>query len=448
MLRAIWYFIKIAAIVGIAIVLASQAGTVVVEWRDYTVTIQLGFVAAGLFLAFWVIFLASALATRITLWPRELMRAHHERQRVKGYKVLLQSVTAAAIGDHRTAYAMAQRAQKLLPDTESGLPLLLQARSQPDNVQDHDELYLSLVQNADTALLGLQGLTQKAILAGDFEKALLLARQSVANHPKNPSLLKALYELELKNYHWSDALVTLDKAVRAKVIDKPKAAQDRVALYIALGDMAQKENRTDESFEFYKLAVKHSPDMFVPAIVRLVQAYITREKLSKAQGLIEKSWRIQPHPELMAVWNELWDKQPSKQKAGRLAWVKNLTRYHEDSLDSHLAQAQAAINDGLWGEARVALAQAEKIAPVAAVYQLWVQLEEKTTNKPEVIRQWLDRAHASAQGAGWICARTGRHMPGWVPVLEPERLFNTLVWSKEGHGVFGADISVLAAPAV
>jgi hypothetical protein len=67
----------------------------------------------------------------------------------------------------------------------------------------------------------------------------------------------------------------------------------------------------------------------------------------------------------------------------------------------------------------------------AEIYKLWVLLEEKTTNKPEVIRQWLDRAYQASPCGIWVCFKTGRHFTTWQAIVEPENLFNTLVWTVD-----------------
>jgi HemY protein len=432
MFRALWYFVKIVILLGGVIFLYAQPGSVVATWGDYTVTLRLGALAAGLFIALCLIIFVSDIVTRMVMWPKEFMRARRERQRIKGYRALLQSMTAAAIGDKKTAFYMAHRAEKLLPASESGLPILLKAQAQPEQGQPQAEMYNALLQNADTALLGLQGLTQQAILLGDFPKALSLVRKSVETYPKSTVLLKALYDMELKNYLWGDALITLKRAEKAKVITKRDAAHDRTALYCLLGDMAAEAKRPDEAMESYKLATDFAGDFFAPAFTRLAKQYMVAGKDGKALAILEKAWRKNPHPDFLDAWSDAFTAASDKQKKlGKHGWMHVLTKTHPDLPESHLALARAAIEDGLWGEAKTALALAEKSGPRADIYHLWVDLETKTTNRAEVMRQWVDRAYNAPKGWQWVCVRTGRTYHDWVGVVEPERLFNTLVWRKD-----------------
>lgn len=433
MFRALWYLFRVLVLVGLAVFLFVQPGDVAISWKDYTVSVKLGFVGVALLMILLLVSFFSGLVARIAMWPKNIARARAEKRRAKGYRALLQSLSAAAIGDQKTAHYLAHRAQKFLPDDESGLPLLLQARtlSQDNMKADNEEPYRLLLKNADTALLGLQGLTQNAILAGDFQKALLLSRQAYKSNPKNHVLLKSVYDMEVRNRLWNDALLTLDQAVRRKVIERSVADHDRVAIYLSLGDMAKGEGRHEESFEFYKRAYKQESD-FVPASTRYIQSLIENGKRRKAVSILEKSWKKEAHPAFIQLWRELTPEQKSGKPNVRYNWFRWISEFHPESDVAQLALARVAIEEGLWGDARVALAQAEKLGQSAEVYELWVLLEEKTSNRTDIIRQWLDRAYHARSGGVWVCSKTGRTFAEWHPVVEPEGLFNTLFWNANG----------------
>lgn len=445
MFRALWYIVKIIVVVGIAVFLMVQPGEIQIGWKDYQITVQLGYAAVALLIAFVLVAGLSEMVTRLSLWPANLARARAERKRTKGYRALMQSLSAAATGDQQNAYYLAHRAQKFLPEEESGLPLLLQAQamSKKGEFADNDEPYRILIKNADTALLGIQGLTQNAILAGNFEKALLLARKAFAENPKNLSLVKAVYDLEIKNKLWNDALVTLDK--HKKTLGDI-ADQDRKVIYIVLGDMAKEQNRPDEAAAFYKKAYK-ADDQFVPANVRYIQSFIDADARRKALSLLEKAWKRNAHPEYIPLWTALMPEQKAGKPNVKFRWFQWIAEFHPQSEVAQLALARVAIEEQLWGEARIALAQAEKVGKSADIYKLWVLLEEKTTNKPEIIRQWLDRAYQASPAGAWVCLKTGRQFAVWQAIVQPENLFNTLIWTIDVAAKPSSTISgVLGSP--
>lgn len=430
MLKSIWYLIKILLVVGVAVFLAVQPGRVEIEWKDYTFReVHLGAVALILFLFTICVSLLTGALYRLMSLPHEYKRRHQEKRRTRGYQALVRSLTAAATGDHKHAYYLAHRAEKLLPEAESGIPLLLQAHAAKSrgNVADTEKAFQSLLQNADTALLGVHGMMQKSMMEGDFPRALTLARDVRENQPRNHSLLKPVYDLEIRNKLWTDALATLDKAVSHKVVSKDEANHDRTAIYALLGDQAKLEGRNEESFKYYKKSVDAAPE-FVPAVDRLARNWLERGQRLRALDLVKKVWRIHPHPDLIPLWDMLTPRNEKDQRMTRYRWFEWIQEFHPDKSFAVQSLAKVAIEEGLWGEARAALVRAEKIEPTAELYRLWVMLEERTNNKPEIIRQWLDRAASAPTAKTWTCRKTGRHFDHWVAIVEPEGYFNTVAW--------------------
>ncbi|OIN86751.1 MAG: hypothetical protein AUJ12_03805 [Alphaproteobacteria bacterium CG1_02_46_17] len=431
MIRTLWYLVKISLVLGIATYLATLPGEVVLEWQAYHVTVQMGFLAVSAFIGFLILVIVSGVAYRIVSFPRNYSRYRQQRRHEKGYQALLRSLTSAAMGDYKNARYLAHRAQKFLPEAESGLPLLLQAQAirEMDGESDVDEPYQMLLKNAETSLLGLQGLIQNAILSGDLAKALLLSREAVKKYPKNYQLLRAVYDLEIKNRLWNDALITLDQAVKHKIITRDDADHDRVAIYCALGDMALGSDRKEEALAFYKKSVGVN-GYFVPAVTRLARLYQTLDQRKKAEAVILKAWKKIDHPDLISLWGDLMPPVKAGQVSPRFKRIESVSHFHKGSHSVYVALARAAIEDGLWGDARANLAKAEKSGATEDIYRLWVLLEEMTERRPDVIRQWLDRAYQSPKGAVWVCPKSGRQYAVWQAVIEPEGLFNTLEWRE------------------
>jgi len=431
MFRALWYIVKILILVGISVFLLVQPGEININWKEYQITVQLGYAAVALLVLVFFVSLISEVVTRLSLWPKHLARSRLEKNRAKGYRALMKSLSSAAIGDQKSAYDLARRAQKFLSEDESGLPLLLQAQamSRQGNGPAQENSYKLLLKNADTALLGLQGLTQNAILAGEFDKALALARKAYLENPKNSNLAKAVYDLEIRNHLWNDALVTLDKN---KKFLRSEDDMDRSVIYIILGDMAKDQNRPDEAIAFYKRAYKNNSN-FPPASTRYINALIGNSERRKALSILEKSWKMNAHPSYIPLWQALVPEQKVGKPNARFRWFQWIVEFHSESEVAHLALARVAIEEGLWGDARAALAQAEKLGKSAEIYKLWVLLEEKTTNKPDVIRQWLDRAYQAKPCGTWLCPKSNKKFAEWQAIVEPEGFFNSLVWITDNQ---------------
>jgi HemY protein len=432
MIRALWYLLRILVFVGIAALLATQEGTVEANWNGYTVQIHLGFAALALFIVLLGVSFLSGLVTKIGYVPREFQRYRLDRRRIKGQQALMRSLSSFASGDYKMAFYFASRAQKFLPDSEAGLPLLLQAnaaRGKGDPAET-DAAFQQLLKNPDTLLLGVQGLMQKAMTSGDYPQALALAREAYKRESGNHYLLRQIYDLEIRNRFWNDALVTLDKAQRKKVVQEADADLDRTSLYLLLGDMAKREGRAGEAQAFYKKAWKIDHN-FAPAVVRLAENWLAEGRRVKALGIVQDAWKKTGHPELLPVFGAL---APTDEKSlrhgGKYRWFEWVQEFHPESREAVLALARAAIDEELWGEARSALARAEKLGPTKDLYMLWVMMEEKTAGGADKVRQWLDRAAKAEEGPMWICAKTLRRFAVWTALVEPEGYFNTLRWNE------------------
>lgn len=430
MIRALFDLLKVILLVGVAVFLVSQPGSVRLEWRDYTVTMPTGvLLLIGLAL---MVFVSTITwwGNEVVRWPKDLKRRIQDRRRARGHQALVRSISASSAGDYKQAYTYAQRAEKLLPDSESALPLLLKAQAAEWSGRRDDSLqaYQSLLGYEDSSFLGLKGLMQHSMDVGDRAQALLFAREAVERQPGQALLMKSVYDLEIGNRLWSDALVSAKRLHGTKVIEKSKLSSDEQVLYLILADQALAEDRKEESFQALKHAYKRDV-YFVPAVVRLASAYIQRGKILTARQIVQKAWKRHAHPDLIPVWDLLLPKAKGDAGLARLKWFEWILSLNPNSPDGMLAVAQAAIDAGLWGEARVFLSRAEKIRPSAKLYRLWAYLEEMSS-RSETAKVWLEKAQMAAPDAAWICSKTGRRFENWIAVVEPEGYFNTVIWAE------------------
>lgn len=126
MLRTVWYFLK-SLVLGVAVYLSTLQGELKLEWNSYSVSVQMGFVAVSAFIGFLVLIGISGAAYRIFTFPE---RRFISASAVTALRLCFAAeLTAAAFGDQKNARYLAVRAQKFLPESEAGLPPLLQAQA-------------------------------------------------------------------------------------------------------------------------------------------------------------------------------------------------------------------------------------------------------------------------------------------------------------------------------
>jgi uncharacterized membrane-anchored protein len=428
MIKNFFTVLNMTLLLGIAIFLSIQEGHVSVAWDNQFYTVRLGLALVVAFVGIILLLQLSNLVNDLFYLPKEWARARSDRKRAKGYQSLLRALSAAAAGDHKSAYLLAQKAKALMPQAEEGLPLLVQAHAARNRGEEShaDTAFQALMQHADTALLGAQGLMQKAILNGDHKGALQMARDAAKTQPQIPQLLKPVYDLELRNKLWSDAFKTLEALQKKKILTKEEIIPHRRALYHVLADHASSEERRRLVLKAYD-----TDKNFTPSILRMAELYVTHHQTPKAENLLRKAWREYGDGEVFAAWMNLC-RGHEKYATHVHRDAVELVAYHPENVTAQLKLAELEIEKLLWGEARITLAKIEKLDPVKDVYLLWVTLEEKTQNRHDVIRQWLDRAaNVSPLKTGWICTVTARHFDKWQAVVEPEGLFNTLKPARE-----------------
>lgn len=433
MLRAIWFLIQITALALLAVWLVDRPGTVQIQWRDYTITAQLGYVL----LAVAVTVLAGIIVYR--LWhaiislPRVWGRFREKRNIAKGHQALTHSLVALAAGDYAAATAQARKSRRLIPEYE-GLPLLLEAQAARMGGDDDKaaESFHALLEDKETAFLGVRGLMQGAIGKGDYDRALQFAYKARDMHPKQGWILRAVYDLEIRTRRWDCAIETAKRAKKAGGLDEDKANSDMQAIWVHRADLDLQNGYRPDAIKKLKKAYKIDPG-FPPLAQRLARLYLERGKRWAAIRTIEKAWRLQPHPDLVELWNRMAPSNKPSDPMIRLRWFERLLALKPDSADGQIAVAQAAMDDGLWGEARAYLVMAEKIRPSARLYRMWAELEDLATHDDDAARAWLEKAAQVPGDKVWICHETGRIYNEWSAIAEPHGSFNTIVWADPGE---------------
>ncbi len=433
MIKALWFLLKVTALIALVVWLADRPGSMRLDWvdlegNDIVVNVQIGLFLAGLFgFVLLSIFIYQTIKTFVDL-PKSMARYNEVKAREKGYRALTIGLSAVAAGDTRTAVKEAARARKFLPQ-DTGLPLLLDAQAARLDGRESDaaKSFVALLEDKDASFLGVRGLLQAALDARDFDTALTLASKALKSYPKQVWILKIAYDLQLRAKLWEEARGTLKGLEKTGGVSKDKARSDRAAMLVAEGDDALARTYTIYAEETYKAATKAAPE-FAPAVTRLAQMYIAGDERKKAVKLIEKSWKLHPHETYLPIWDALIEERKAEEPLERLKWFERLAKINASAPFGLIAAGQAAMDAGLWGEAREYLMRAQGEQPSAALYSALAELEERSTHDEAAIKTWLSRAINGAPQKVWVCRETGRMFNEWMASVPPDGRFNTLEW--------------------
>ena len=427
MLQTFWYMIKLSVVIVGVVWLLSLDGQVVMEWDVYRVTAHTGFF---LFLIALVV-LVVAWVTRGAIWLEsipKLWRIYRgEKRREQGHVAILRGLTALSAGDAKIAEYQAHRAQKLSP-AEDGLAQLLSAHAARMNgrTREAEERFHVLAKNKETALLGYQGLIKTAYEQGQEEKALALAYQAYNKNHKNKDFLPRIYEMECESRAWLAALKTLNRIEKTNVMEKDKVKRDRAALLTQIGLDAKQIGQYTLSSEKFAAALKACPE-FLPAALELAAYYAHHKDNSRLKRLIETQWRHAPHPDLVAHWMRLLSDRKAQKPNARLDWIKRLAAQNHDHIESLIAIAKIAMEDGLWGEARAYLLKAEAQKPRATIYRMLEEIAHPLKVSAVLNTFWADKGIDAPADPAWMCENTGRVYAEWQ-IMTPPHNFNSIKW--------------------
>lgn len=433
MLRALFFLLKVALVAGLAVYVASLEGAVRFSWTDSQGAAMVVNIHLGLFLlALLGIMLLALFLFRIIKgtadFPKTFRRYKDIRAKDKGLRALTLGLTAVAAGDTKAAVYQAYRAGRYLDDG-NGLALLLQAQAArlDGREDDANQQFMHLLENKDASFLGLRGLLQAAMDRKDYQSALRIAREALQLHPKQPWILKMTYDLEIRQRDLDSALKTLYRAEKYDAIHKEKAQSDRIAMLLYKAD--QDQERGDIQAARMHLEKAYGYDQTnVATVIRLSRYYIQHAKRGKAVALIEKAWRVNTHPDLVPIWASAMPKSKEEPSLAQLRWFERLMALNPASSQGNLAVAKVALESGLWGEARNYLKRAEDIRPSKKLYRLYAALEEKTTRDATAVQDYLQKAADAPPEKRWVCHETGRVYATWQAFVEPDGLFNTIIW--------------------
>ena len=427
MRRLVVLAVLLAAAIAAAAV-ADHPGRVDIAWQGWEIDTSVGVLVAVLAVAAALLWSLFALIVGIARLPDRFRRNRRERRRLAGERAVTRGLAALAAGDAAAAQRHAGRAEALLP--ASPLTLLVAAQSAQlagDEAAAHAR-YLALLDSRDGEFLGLRGLIGQALKSGDSDDALRLARRAQGVRPNALWVFETLFTLEIEAARWEAAREALEAAVRRHLVPEARAAHHRAVILYQLSLAAEAAGDTRRALSLAANAASLAPDL-APLAARQARLLIAAERRRAARRVIERAWRVAPHPELARLWGELGGATPALELVG---WFERLAAQNPDAPESHIALAEAALAAQLWGEARrhlgVAIAAAAPAAPSRRLCLMMARLEDAEHPQSATARDWLDRALAAPADAAFVCAACHSETREWQAVCPTCRGFATLGW--------------------
>ena len=344
MWRTVVFFTEVAVAVAVVIWFLDRPGEVFIEWQGWELETSFGVMALAILIT--VIFLS----TLYILWkwikrqPREILRSRRYRLEAKGYRALTDGLAAVAAGDARVAKKLARKVDSLLK--EPSLTLLLSAQAAQ---LDGDEIaarqyFEKMLDRSETEFLGLRGLILQALRDSDDASALKYSQRAYFLQPSAAWVLETLVSLYTKEGRWREAQLLVEEAQRHKRMSVEKGRYQQAVLLTERARLSIHDNKLSQAFEQVRKAYNLDPTNSA-ATVLLANLLSKEGKKRHSRKIIERSWRLEPHPSLCQAYLEIVG---DVSELDRYRSVVQLTKDNRDHPDSRFAIAEAALAASLW----------------------------------------------------------------------------------------------------
>lgn len=434
MVRALWYLILVTIGVAVAVYLADRPGAVVLDWLGYR--IETSFIA--LLVAVSIIAASAALLYRLWIFlrraPSRVTGAWRHKRRQQGYQALTRGMVAVSAGEADEARRQVKRAEVLLDEPPLTMLLAAQTAQLEGDEKAAEKFFKAMAERDETEFLGVRGLLNQAIKSDDTPRALEMARRAYRLRPKSDWVTHRLFELQVRNRQWLDARVTTDERVRQGQVPGPVGRRQKAVLAYQLSRDMAAAGEIAQALRELKAAVDLDPE-FVPAAAALAGALCREGRHRKAVTVLEKSWRLRPHPDLVEPY---WVAAEAEDGLARVKALERLAEIHPEHVESRLAIALAALDAQLWGQAREQLTyllnDGDDLAE-ARVCRLMARLEEAEHGDLTKAHDWMTRASLAQSDAAWICDACGNAVAEWSVLCGQCESFDSYVWRAPAHVV-------------
>ena len=359
MIRIIWNALLLGVIALAASWLSNNPGSVQLEWIGYSVRTSVAVIIGVVFIIYAVFyaFLAKPLlliTQKFSYWFGADKRAQRMakskiEETVDRYTLLGKGLTALAAGDIIAAEKMSGQIRKEFAEDRAEIMVFeAQLAEAKNDTAEAMRLYNDLVGKTDTYLLGMRGKIRLCRLTGNLTKAADLCSELLAM--KNPPrwVLSEAFELQIHEKQWSQAMATLEKALKQNLFDKPTAKRLKASVLLE-----QAAEETDETEKEKMIRSAYDTDKtFVRAAVLTAELDISKGQLKKARALLQKLWKISPSWAVYEIYLSLTGNASSIEAVKD---VEELIEQNPEAKINNLILADCSLRARLWGQAKTAV---------------------------------------------------------------------------------------------
>jgi len=355
-----------------------------------------------------------------------ISRYFNRNRERRGFEALADGMVAIASGEGRTAVAKAAKAEKLLERPE--LTNLLNAQAAVMNGDKDRALkyYKNLLENDRTRFVGVHGIMQQKLAAGDTDTALELAKKAFDLRPEHKSTMETLFSLQTDKEEWAGAKETIAAKVRANILPRDVARRREAVLTLANARQLLDNGDITTGKEAALQANRLSPDL-IPAAILAAEMQTNDSSKRAAANIIKKAWEATPHPDLAASFAEI---EPEETPAKRVKRFNALIKHSPEHSESKMLQAELMLAAEDFPGARRAIGTLADSEPTARSLTIMAAIARGEGAEETVVKGWLAKALNASRGPQWICSSCNKIHSQWAPKCDNCAGFDTMSWQS------------------
>lgn len=407
-MRRLLIFLGLVTLLSLGLTwIADRPGEVTLAWSGYRLETSLFVAAIGFFALLFASIVVVQLLRAILHGPEAFRLFWKTRRREKGLQAVARGLVSVGAWDIRQALRATRRAENYLGIT----PLTMLLRSQTAQLTgDRAKARASfeaMLGDPQTRLLGLRGLYVEAQRSGDAENAAHYAETAAAIKGDLPWASQALLIKQARAGAWDDVLLTLKSQLRHRLIDRGEFRKLRAVALTAQAQAELEKNR--DKARLHALEANRLDPGLVPAAALGAELLADIEDFKCASRILERAWKLSPHPELAQRYTHLRPGDSAKDRLKRARYLLRLKPEHPESLMMLATAAAEARDFPLSRETLVSLNQSAR----QRVCLLMAKIAE-AENDTGAMRAWLDKALRAPRDPAWIA--DGQVLPAWAPI--------------------------------
>ncbi len=427
MIRVVLFLILVGVLALGVNWLADRPGDIAITWAGWRVETSVMVMLVAVTVISVAVTIAWSFLRAAVRSPHEAMQFWHRRRGRQGFVAISRGLIAIGAGDARSARRHAGDAAKLAPNEPLALLLGAQTAQMEGDRLSAERSFRAMAAREDTKLIGLRGLFVEAQRHGDLNAARLYAEEAARSAPALPWAGQAVLQFRCASADWDGALDVLARNRKSGALDRAAHQRQRAVLMTAQA-LAMEESDRDRSRALALEAAKLAPDL-VPAVALAARFLAESEELRKGTRMVEKAWRLNPHPELAEAYAGLRLGDSARE---RLSRVQALAAKMPDHIESALAIARAAIAAREFGTARAALAP-YLVRPTRRIALLMAEIEGADRGDEGRAREWMSRAISARPDPTWTA--DGFVSDRWLPMSPVSGRIDAFEWKAPLPGI-------------